>query len=121
MIYPGDYIKYKRDDSGKVYESRFTNYIPIDYYQLEDGWVIAEEDIISINDYTNDFDEIQKAKHYNMYPVEVIDLVEHMNFCRGNVIKYVARAEFKGSELKDLKKALYYLQREIKRLEGKEE
>jgi hypothetical protein len=63
------------------------------------------------------FDAVNKPKHYNSYPgVEVIDLTQHMNFCRGNVIKYVARAAFKGAELQDLEKALWYLNKEIERI-----
>lgn len=67
---------------------------------------------------SDNYDNVGYPKHYNSYPgIEVIQLTEHMNFCRGNVVKYVARAEFKGEELEDLKKALWYLQREIKRIE----
>lgn len=49
---------------------------------------------------------------------EIIDITEHLNFCRGNVIKYVARAGNKGQdkELEDLEKARFYLNREIERL-----
>ena len=42
-----------------------------------------------------------------------------LNFNRGNVMKYVARAGKKDDELKDLRKALDYLQREIAYLEDK--
>lgn len=49
---------------------------------------------------------------------EVIDITENLNFNRGNAVKYVARAGKKGdSELEDLKKAQWYLAREIARLE----
>lgn len=69
--------------------------------------------------YGVEYDNVNWPKHYNSYPgVEVIDLTQHMNFCRGNVVKYVARAEFKGQELEDLKKAKWYLEREINRLES---
>ena len=62
-------------------------------------------------------DIINNPSHYTQYNgLEVIDLTEQMNFNRGNVIKYVARAAFKGSELEDLKKAEWYLKREIARL-----
>lgn len=49
---------------------------------------------------------------------EVIDITEHLNFCRGNAIKYVARAGNKNpdKELEDLEKARFYLDREIERL-----
>lgn len=64
------------------------------------------------------FDPIEHPAHYNAYPVEVIELTEHMNFNRGNVIKYVARAGLKSkdTELEDLEKGLWYIQREIDRI-----
>jgi hypothetical protein len=50
--------------------------------------------------------------------VEVIDLTEQLNFNLGNVVKYVARAGRKTCDPKeDLKKAQWYLIREIYRLE----
>jgi hypothetical protein len=61
-----------------------------------------------------------KPKHYQTTP-EPIELIEASGFGygfnRGNVIKYVSRAAEKGEELSDLKKALWYLQREIARVE----
>lgn len=58
-------------------------------------------------------------KHYdlNPQPIEVIE-AWGLNFSRGNVIKYVGRAGLKEgeSELKDLKKARDYIDREIVRL-----
>lgn len=57
--------------------------------------------------------------YYKRGGMETIDIIEafELNFSRGNIIKYVLRAGHKDDELKDLKKALYYIQREIKRLE----
>ena len=56
--------------------------------------------------------------HYRHGRAEVIDLTENLNFCRGNVIKYVARAGLKNpaTEIEDLHKARWYLNREIARL-----
>jgi CO dehydrogenase/acetyl-CoA synthase alpha subunit len=65
-------------------------------------------------------DNINHPKHYNQYQgLEIIDLVEQMNFNRGNAVKYIARAGFKNpeTEIEDLKKALWYIEREISRLE----
>lgn len=58
-------------------------------------------------------------KHYKEHPsgVECIDITEHLTFCLGNTIKYIWRAGQKGATLEDLKKARWYLDREIKRLE----
>jgi hypothetical protein len=88
-------------------------------------------------------DQINHPKHYNSHPsgVECITIAEHHNFNIGNVLKYLWRAGLKptgqtidvttfGSEqqeyvlpsppsdLVDLKKAQWYLNREISRLEG---
>jgi hypothetical protein len=60
--------------------------------------------------------------HNNHYKAKVqpIDLIEafDLNFNRANVIKYTSRAGKKEGEpeIKDLEKALYYLQREINRI-----
>ena len=61
---------------------------------------------------------INHPQHYNQ-GIEAIDYIEShkMNFNIGNVIKYVTRAKHKGTELEDLKKASWYLNREIERLE----
>ena len=51
--------------------------------------------------------------------IEVIDAIEswELNFSRGNAVKYIARAGHKNDELEDLKKAAWYINREIERLE----
>ena len=68
-------------------------------------------------------DVVNHPAHYTAYPVEVIELTEHMNFCRGNAVKYIARAGLKSpdTELEDLRKAQWYIEREIARLEGPED
>lgn len=64
-------------------------------------------------------DPVNHPKHYTSHPsgVEVIQITEHMNFCLGNAIKYILRAEHKGKQIEDLKKAVWYINREIERLE----
>lgn len=59
--------------------------------------------------------------HYQFGAAQVIDITEHMSFCRGNAIKYLARAGRKdpATEVEDLLKAAWYVQREIERLEAK--
>ena len=58
--------------------------------------------------------------HYNAGTIEVIDFIEdhQLGFHLGNVVKYVCRAKYKGTELEDLKKAAWYLQRQIELIEG---
>ena len=69
---------------------------------------------------------VEHPMHYNAHPsgVECIDIVEHMTFCVGNAIKYCWRAGLKGSageiakkRIEDLRKAEFYIRREITRLE----
>lgn len=58
--------------------------------------------------------------HYeNGKDYDIIDVCKDyaLNFNRGNILKYVARAGKKKDELQDLRKALDYLQREIEYLE----
>ena len=67
-------------------------------------------------------DEVNHPAHYTAYEgIEVIQLTEQMNFNRGNAVKYIARAGLKSydTEILDLKKALWYIQREINRMEAK--
>lgn len=58
--------------------------------------------------------------HYRSHPsgVECITVTEHLGFCLGNAIKYIWRAgERPEREVEDLRKAVWYLEREIARLE----
>ena len=56
-------------------------------------------------------------KHYQNGKIyDLIDVIQDfkLNFNRGNVLKYVCRAGKKDDEVKDLEKAIDYLQRELK-------
>lgn len=65
----------------------------------------------------------KKEKHYKTNSIDVIDICKlySLNFNKGNIVKYICRAGKKENtpELVDLKKALDYIQREIKHLENK--
>ena len=63
---------------------------------------------------------VDHPRHYNAHPsgVECITVAEHFGFNLGNVIKYLWRAEEKGAPIEDLKKAAWYLAREISRRES---
>jgi len=65
-------------------------------------------------------DRVDHPDHYNAVPgIECIDVVEHFNFNRGNAIKYIWRAGLKSSDsAEDLRKALWYIAREISRIEA---
>lgn len=60
-------------------------------------------------------DVINHPSHYTHGKIEVIDFIEdqQLPYHLGNVIKYVARAGYKGDKLEDLKKARWYLDRYI--------
>lgn len=71
-----------------------------------------------------DYDDVEKSYHYNICgdkdsdgrsvhePIKVIEAWGlGFDFCLGNAIKYILRAKFKGTEEKDLRKALWYLER----------
>lgn len=62
---------------------------------------------------------IDHPPHYTFGAIEPIDAIDswECDFYLGNVVKYVARSRHKGDRLADLKKARWYLDRKIKRLE----
>ena len=63
---------------------------------------------------------INHPSYYNDGKIEVIDFIEdkYLNFNRGNAVKYISRAGKKdaNAEIDDLRKAKWYIEREIKRL-----
>lgn len=65
-------------------------------------------------------DQVNHPPHYTSHPsgVETITITEHMGFCLGNAIKYIMRADYKGNKLEDLKKARWYIDREIDRIQS---
>ena len=64
-------------------------------------------------------DMVNHPPHYTGHPsgIECIQITEWMNYCLGNVFKYVWRSGLKDDPIEDLKKARFYLNREIERLE----
>ena len=66
-------------------------------------------------------EKVDHPDHYNVGKIEVIDAIEDwgLDFCLGNVVKYISRAGHKDSNkvVEDLKKAAWYLQRKIDFLE----
>ena len=64
-------------------------------------------------------DPINHPSHYTRGGIETIHVIEAwgLNFHLGNAVKYISRAGHKESKLEDLKKARWYLDREIARTE----
>jgi hypothetical protein len=60
-------------------------------------------------------DLVNQPPHYTAGGIETIDFIEakKLNYNLGNVIKYLTRADYKGNKLEDLRKAQWYLTREI--------
>lgn len=65
-------------------------------------------------------DLVNHPPHYTSHPsgIECIQITENMGFCLGNAMKYIWRADLKGNATEDLKKAIFYLNREIARREA---
>jgi len=68
-------------------------------------------------------DQVNHPSHYTSDPsgVECIQITRHRNFNIGNAFKYLWRAGIKDDkkQIEDLQKAIFYIQDEINRLEGK--
>lgn len=64
-------------------------------------------------------DMVNHPPHYTKHPsgVECIQITEHMSFNIGNAVKYLWRADEKGVPIQDLKKAIWYINREIEKRE----
>lgn len=72
----------------------------------------------------NDDDIVSHPSHYNHVPgIEAIDICVHFNFCLGNALKYIYRNGKKGNDedaIRDLRKAIWYINREIEMRARKE-
>ena len=83
---------------------------------------LADPDVHTVLDQMDaeSTDPVSSPSHYRSHPsgIETIQITRHESFLRGNVLKYVLRAPYKGSEIEDLKKAAQYLRWEIDRAEA---
>ena len=68
---------------------------------------------------------VTNPPHYNQGGVECLDAIEaaltpeeFKGYCKGNIIKYVWRENFKDQNIQDLKKSNFYLNRLIDKLEN---
>lgn len=62
-------------------------------------------------------DLVNHPPHYTNHPsgIECIQITEHMGFNLGNAVKYIWRCDLKANEIEDLRKARWYIDREIER------
>jgi len=60
-------------------------------------------------------DPVNHPAHYTSGGIETIDFIEakRLGYNLGNVVKYITRSGLKGNQLEDLRKAQWYLSREI--------
>jgi hypothetical protein len=62
-------------------------------------------------------DPVNSPKHYTSHPsgIDCIQITEHMGFNLGNAIKYIWRSDLKNDSIEDLRKAVWYVQRELQK------
>jgi len=92
--------------------------------EMEDCTVLSvyAHRVILENSETSYVDVVNNPSHYTSHPsgIECIQITEHMNFNLGNALKYIWRADLKNDAIEDLKKAEFYIKRELKRRNKKE-
>jgi hypothetical protein len=75
----------------------------------------AEEIVADVNQAITQHDSVNHPTHYTSGGIETIDFIEakKLGYNLGNVVKYITRSGLKGNQLEDLRKAQWYLTREI--------
>jgi hypothetical protein len=82
------------------------------------GSPIKPKDVPQVTHYefgNSNVDFVNHPPHYTTGGIETIDFIEakQLNYNLGNVVKYITRADHKGNRAEDLRKAKWYLEREI--------
>lgn len=85
--------------------------------------MLAQKMGVSVEDYAKEHgevvgvapDPVNHPAHYTAGGIETIDFIEakKLGYNLGNVVKYITRSGLKGNKLEDLRKAQWYLSREI--------
>ncbi len=86
-------------------------------------WVTKQEAMNIFGVLKHMCDNVNHPEHYQAENgMEAIDVIEafDLNFNLGNAIKYILRAGHKDDEGQDLKKAMWYLKREINKIEDQD-
>lgn len=90
--------------------------------KFESRVLTAEEamKLLDLEQTPSEKETVNHPDHYQGNKYEAIDIIEdyNLNFHLGNVIKYVLRADKKNDRVEDLKKAAWYLNRELECEEG---
>ena len=71
-------------------------------------------------DFKKSDDPVRNPSHYlkAAITIEPIELTARLDSCLGQALQYVFRAPYKGNELEDLRKAIFYLEKEIELFDG---
>ena len=126
------------DEDYNVLVSTDLDLVPLgltyDEYHRDVYWCMKELDLFDDEDLelvfrSSDDDVVNNPSHYTQGSIETIDSIDviteayegRLSYYVGACVKYIARANFKGSMLEDLKKAQWYLNRAVKYLEKKME
>ena len=112
---------YYKDSNQDEYVTRRVLTQDENYYKLTSYWKKGKN-IERANKYLNKINEtsptdnVNNPRHYNTGTIEVITVIEDwkLNFNLGNAIKYIGRCEHKNNKKEDIKKAIWYLERELK-------
>lgn len=88
------------------------------YDQTKAGLKPEKQDVDPAPWEQDEHDPVNHPRHYTGHPsgVECIDITRHMGFNLGNAMKYVWRADLKNG-IEDLRKAIWYIEDEIKKRE----
>lgn len=123
---PGDVVECM-DDDGTKFLRKGSRYKVIKHdpkdetVMLEDGWYYVGRfrKVADSGRLPTPPDPVTNPPHYTQHPsgVECVEIAEHMPFNLGNAMKYLWRAGLKGDAVEDLRKAAWYVEREIARVQ----
>lgn len=84
---------------------------------INDGLRCVERELTPAQPLSSD--PVNRPAHYTNHPsgIECIQITEHMGFNLGNALKYIWRCDLKKDAIEDLKKARWYIDREIQKRE----
>lgn len=102
----GKYLTYEMND-----EAYFEEQNSVEFFFAQKG-----DDFVEVP-----ADMVNNPSHYTSHPsgIECIDVTRHFSFNLGNAMKYIWRCDLKKDAIEDLKKAVFYLNDEIKLRESK--
>jgi hypothetical protein len=94
---------------------QFDRWVPRNMYIQESSKPLSEAIKEWVDCKEGEVDVVNQPKHYTEHPsgIECIQVTEHMGFNLGNAIKYIWRCDLKKDAIEDLKKAKWYIDREI--------